>query len=436
MHAFWCYGWWLALTCVCQFHQAAGKLHRGYVRIGGTAESEQWQYLTKFGYAVGRGNYDFRFRVRQPASAEKHLRLDLQVFLDEEWDRVTTMPECRRGQHGPARNILPLPDLTTSGDWGPWQGGELYQNIRSHIWYFALSTCETGFNSRPYEVEYEFRTQQFDGSELSVELRYTRGPNLIALVAIIAIVFRFGKRCNEVLHCAGVLHPVIGILALSLLLQLSAQVLHCLHLYSSELDGIGAPRADDAAEVLFMLSQVVSSTLLVAIARGYAILRSKIHDMGFLWPIAGTTVLLHIVLVYIGRQQGEAADTYHQNEGIIGWALLSVRLLLFALFMSGIWDLRQRGGFRVHSFARSFQLAGFTYFLAYPVIFMLAKALAPYLRHTILQLGLLLMQGIAASWLSDLLLGRGAFFEVSVLSASLLPGSGGRLLPGVQAKQE
>jgi len=158
--------------------------------------------------------------------------------------------------------------------------------------------------------------------------------------------------------------------------------------------------------------------------------------MGCLWPIAGGTVLLHTVLVYIGRQQGEGADRYHQNEGAVGWALLLVRLLLFALFMSGIWDLRQRGGFRLHSFTRSFQLAGCTYFLAYPVIFMLAKAFAPYLRHTILQLGLLVMQGIAASWLSDLLLGRGAFFEVSVLSASLLPGGAGRLLPGVQAKQE
>merc|ERR1719222_1191522 len=104
-------------------------------------------------------------------------------------------------------------------------------------------------------------------------------------------------------------------------------------------------------------------------------------------------------------------------------------MLLYLWFDRGVKMLREHGGFRLHTFLQHFHFAGSLYFLAYPLIFIGAQVFAQYLQHPIMQVGLLSMQTLTAFWLADLFLSRGSYFEVSSLSASLLPGCCGGFSP-------
>merc|ERR1719171_2868688 len=135
--------------------------------------------------------------------------------------------------------------------------------------------------------------------------------------------------------------------------------------------------------------------------------------------------VVHAALVSFGKLQDESASKYHENEGAIGWVLLSVRLMLFVWFLFATQASQREGGLRLQQFLHSFRLAGSVYFLAYPILFVVVQIFAAYLRHRILQIGLLAMQTASSLWLAQLFLSRGAYFKVSALSSSFLPGSHG-----------
>jgi len=144
--------------------------------------------------------------------------------------------------------------------------------------------------------------------------------------------------------------------------------------------------------------------------------------------IALFSFFIHVGLVSFGKLQDESASKYHENEGAIGWVLLSVRLLLLSWFVLAAQASQKEGGLRLHDFLQRFQLAGVIYFLAYPLLFVVVQIFAPYLQHPIMQIGLLGMQTASEVWLAELFLTRGMYFKVSALSTSLLPGNHGAVI--------
>merc|ERR1712167_425178 len=132
--------------------------------------------------------------------------------------------------------------------------------------------------------------------------------------------------------------------------------------------------------------------------------------------------LARAALVALGKLDDDAANKHHQNEGLVGWTPLSLRFVLYVWFIVGIRSSQQKGGFRLHAFLQQFRTAGSIYFLAYPSLFVIVQLFAPYLQHPVMQTGLLAMQTVSHFWLSRLFLSRGAYFNASVLSSSLLPG--------------
>jgi len=408
---------WLGLASL---HLVEGKLVTGSARLGGSEEQDKWRYLSKFGYAIGIGTYDVRVRLRQPLPDGEKARVHVDVFLDEDWDYAESLPPCSRASDGAARETHRIA-LDQTGEWSPWFGGALAQSIRPHIWYFALSRC-TDAGNRMTELDYELSMRQFDESELSVEVRYMPIVTVAALLCLTGFLARFASRCRGLCRSMGNVHPVIQTLAASVALQWLAQVSHSLHFLLYSQDGVGSAAVEAVAEVLFMVSQVLSSTLLIIIAQGYTLTRSSGCGLDLVRHVAVAVAILHVVLVGHGKLQGEASYKYHGNEGAIGWTLLAVRLLLFAWFAVGLQSLKRKGGFRLQCFLKSFQLAGSLYFLAYPAIFVVAQLFAPYLQHPVMQIGLVAMQTASAFWLAHLFLSRGAYFEVSTLSACLLPG--------------
>jgi len=399
-----------------------GKVQKGTIELGG--DSDNWQFVTKFGYSTGTSDYWIRYRLSERADYTPPFNsVEFGVILDEEWPKVQTLSDCA-GRNAEARKMH---DVTFGepGQWSSWEHGTVVQHIRAHIWYFVTSKCYEDLRTAPLHLDYEIHLKQSDGSEFSVEMQGMLTLNLIVLLCLAAFLARYCARCKAFVSSAGKLHQVIWVLSAAIALQFMAQTLHTLHLWSYRSNGTGIAAADLLSEVLFMLSQVVQTTLLIAIAMGYTLLPSKNDRMVIVKWLALMALVIHAALVGFGKMQDVSACKYHENEGAIGWVLLSVRLLLFAWFRFATQASQQEGGLRLHDFLQLFCLAGSTYFLAYPVLFVIVQMFAPYLQHPLLQIGLLIMQTGSIVWLAELFLSRGTYFKVSALSCSFLPGSHG-----------
>merc|ERR1719502_1596178 len=119
---------------------------------------------------------------------------------------------------------------------------------------------------------------------------------------------------------------------------------------------------------------------------------SKQRHMVMVKWIALLSFVIHAGLVSFGKLQDESACKYHENEGAVGWVLLSVRLLLLSWFSFATQASQQQAGPQLRDFLQGFRLAGVMYFLAYPLLFVVVQVFAPYLQHPIMQVGLVIMQ--------------------------------------------
>jgi len=416
------------------------KVQAGHMRLGGAQDDSRWHYAGKFGYAIGTGTYEIRLRMTSPpSSSEIKPSVDMDIFLDQEWGKAEALPECHRARDGPARKSHRRLEIGRSGSWSEWQGGSLQQVVRPHVWYFALSACRH-FENRPesevLEMDYEIRWRQFDNSELSIELRQMPTASLVGLLGMSALLLGVAVRVRSLHRSCGRIHPVVQALVGAAALQWFSQALHLAHLIVYKENGVGVPSAEVLADVLAMLSQTLISILLIAIAQGYSLRRVKQSEATWTLSLAAFVAILHVALVLAGKLQGEAHYKFHDQEGAVGWMLLAVRISLFACFLVRVRAMHDSSGYRLQNFLHRFKLAGSAYFLAFPLVFLTVKLLAPYVQHPVLQLGLLTMQTGAGLWLAELFLSRGSFFEVSELSSSLLPGGAGCASAMSRCKEE
>lgn len=409
----------IGVIAVSSLILSEGKVQKGSFDVI-SSEDHTVQFVSKFGYAIGDGRYRMRTRLKQGAELPKSPYLDFHIFLDERWSQVEDLSSCKSVRSAAQRN-QPL-YLTEPGEWSYWTFGTLSQMVRPHIWYFAVSNCNQKLAQVPVSIEYEIEMTQGDGSEFSVEMQNMLAWNSFGLMCLTAFIIRYCFRCHAFACSAGRLHQVLWILAAAMGFQFTAQALHTIHLWAYRSDGIGIHSLDVCSEVLFMLSQVVQTTLLIAIGMGYTLLPSRgCHLLIVKW-IAALSLVIHVGLVSFNKVQDESACKYHENEGAIGWVLLSVRIMLLCWFEFAAQASQQRGGLRLHDFLQRFRLAGGIYFLAYPLLFLAVQIFAPYVQHPIMQIGLLTMQTASHVWLADLFLSRGTYFKCSALSCSLLPG--------------
>lgn len=413
------FAWWTVV--IWRLCTVEAKVHSGTLEIGGPEAENRWRYVSKFGFGLGLGVYDVRLRLRQPATRHEDAQLDLDIYLDEDWYRVESLPACERASDSLSRKTLHI-GLQSAGHWSSWVNGAVEHSVRPHIWYFALSDCRHKLSSK-LEIDFEFRARQEDNSEFSVENRHMLVVHDLLLVCSTVFLGGYTVCCRRFQLSTGALHPVIWVLTVAMLLQYTAQLLNASHLRRYKADGIGFWTLSVLAENLSMASQVLHTVLLIIIAKGYTLLRSNMGDVGFMKPVAAAVLLTHSALVGFGKMEDDASHKHHENEGVVGWTILAIRLLLFVWFIRAAQASQISGGLRLHAFLQQFQFAGSLYFLAYPLLFMLVKVFAPYLRQPILQVGVLVMQLASDAWLASLFLSRGTYFRVSTLSALLLPSS-------------
>lgn len=396
-----------------------GKLQAGSIRIGGPKKDNTWKYLSKFGYAIGRGTYSVRIQLAQPNKIKQDAKIELEVFLDEDWPDIENVEYCKRKER--MRHAREL-KVQSSGNWSEWVHGTLRQTVRPHIWYFALSDCNASLQNFTHRFRFEFKALQEDESHFSIEMRWMLSVNLLALSGLTGFMAIFVQRSKAFWRSAGSVHPVIWTLASAMIIQYSAQFLHTLHLFRYRSDGQGLRALEVLSEIFFMLSQVIQTSLLILIGLGYTLLQSKIGELDLMIPMCFMIAVIHIMLVGFGKIKDDASYKYHEHEGVIGWILLVMRLLLLTWFLWAVQSTASEGGMKLQNFIRQFRAAGSMYFLAFPTIFLITRQFAPYLQHKVMQSGLLCMQLGSNVWMMKLFLTRGEYFKVSSLNSSELPG--------------
>eukprot|EP00931_Biecheleriopsis_adriatica_P100907 TRINITY_DN76143_c0_g1_i1.p1 TRINITY_DN76143_c0_g1~~TRINITY_DN76143_c0_g1_i1.p1 ORF type:complete len:462 (+),score=74.49 TRINITY_DN76143_c0_g1_i1:55-1386(+) len=399
---------------------AVAKKLVGPVRLAGPKTENHWRYLSKFGYGIGTGEFQFRFQLSQPKTIPEAATIQLEIYLDESWGDVEAEPDiCKRSTLAKqVRNI----SIGPAGNWTEWAEGTLHQSIRPHIWYFVLSDCHMALANFTHRLKFEFHASQEGGSEFSVEMKGMLTANVLFLASFSGFLYWFTKRTKEFSKSAGYVHPVIWTLAAGMLTQFVAQAMHTLHLWAYKYDGDGLKACEVLSEILFMLSQVIQTSLLILIALGYTLLQSKIGELDLMIPMCFMVGVIHIMLVGFGKIKDDASYKFHENEGIIGWILLFMRLALYGWFLWAVQSSAREGGFKIAHFLSQFRIAGSLYFLAFPAIFLVTQLFAPYLQHFVMQIGQMLAQSCFNVWLSNLFLTRGEYFKVSTLSSSDLPG--------------
>jgi len=407
---------WLCRACVVE-----AKFHAGSVKIGNSRYGSHWQYISKFGYAIGKGTYKVRVKLKHPRNLPEDTGLQLEIFLDESWDQVMATPKlCDRHQF--ARNSVNIL-VNRTGDWSEWVTGTINQNIRSHLWYFVLQDCAYNFSNFSHRLLFEFHAQQDGGSEFSVEMRYMLELHVLFVLGFTVFLATFIQQTRHFFRSADSVHPVVITLSLAMILQYCSKVLRTIHLFAYRSNGVGIIALDILSQIVFILSQVTQTSLLIIIGLGYTLLQSKIGELDLVIPMCFMVGVVHVLIVGIGMAQSESSTKFHDNEGIVGYILLVMRLLLYAWF---VWAVRSTSaearGMKLQAFCRKFLAAGSIYFLSYPMILMLTKLFAPYLQFGIMAAGLMAMQIGSNVWLASLFVVKGDYFAVSTLNASSLPG--------------
>lgn len=420
--------WAVAVAMTQLLLPTEAKFQRGLVKLTGTVDSaDNWQFVSKFGYSIGVGDYKVRYRLPEWTQGNLEMRplfssAGFALILDEDWQKVQSMSSCN-SKNLETRRMHEVP-FWEPGMWSSWERGTVSQNIRPHIWYFGISKCNKDLTTIPLYLEYELHMTQGNGSEFSIEMCGMMALNFLVLICLVGFAVRYCERCRAFSSSAGKLHEVIWVLSAAIALQFAAQSLHTLHLWSYTSNGVGILVLDLMSEVLFMLSQVIFTTLLIAIAMGYTLLPSRTSRMAVVKLIAFMSLVVHTALVSFSKMQEESSSKYHENEGAIGWVLLSVRLMLLIWFLFATQASEQESGLRLRSFLQKFRIIGSIYFLAYPTLFVVVQIFAAYLQHPIMQIGLIAMQTISNVCLAELFLSRGTYFKVSALGCSCLPGVG------------
>jgi len=414
----WLIAWALALSLSPLVLEA--KTQEGMVRLGGSKKENRWKYISKFGYDIGTGSYKFRFKLHAPKTMLNDGTLGLDLYLDEQWPAAEAIKEpCERTEM--RRKTHPV-SLNKTGVFGDWISGTVSQTVRPHIWYFVLHDCNSTLQNFTHRLKFEYKANQAGGSEFSIELRWMFPVNVVFLMGFTIFAWRFYKNTVVFFRAADSVHPVVWTLSTAMLLQYIAQAFHTLHLWRYSINGSGLKPLDVISEIMFMLSQVIQTSLLILIGLGYTLLQSKIGELDLMIPMCFMVAVVHVMLVGISKVLDDSAYKFHEHEGAVGWTLLVMRVLLYVWFLWAVQSTASEGGIRLKSFMRQFRAAGTIYFLAYPMIFLVTSLFAPYLRHIVISSGLMVMQMGSNVWLASLFLRRGDYFKVSTLNSSSLPG--------------
>jgi hypothetical protein len=404
---------WLLLSLAL----AAGKLVAPLISFSDTS---RWAYVSKFTLLEGRGLWNLKAKVHRPVNDTSTDRsfLFINVYQDDQFEEALQAGDCKAQVKLAREKRVRVP---LNGEWSVAMMGTLNQLKRVHIWYFTVSDCEGSFPERvKLRVEMTMRTR--DGSEFSYEDEglvyiYPIGTGLFAL-ALSASLFKLWRRFKRTEDtdsrqlCLGI---AIGMEFCSLLFQ-------SIHLITYSYNGYGVVVLDFFAQTFEAFSQLLVTIVMIMISAGWTLRYREFPDADTYVPIILGTVVLHLVLIGVGKVSDDAHYKSTDFEGTVGWLIIAARLLLWLWFLWNIRSLQATVKGKMNDFVVSFSLFSSLYFLALPGAVLLSFLYPPYQRNTVLAVTMIFIQMVSFWLLNELFSDKSTYFKVSTASEGVLPG--------------
>lgn len=407
-----------------------------------------WYYIAKYGFGKDGGDAAIRVRLvdgisnfmasDQPWDRITVLSIDFNAYNEKKWYVVKKkMMELGEEPHHeaagqqahnmcrlePDYHIKPRAtrtvefpfDVSTDDDnWGDWTEIHFNAEHRAHMWYFTLSDCRHQLKN--CELEIELRLTQANGEEFSVERQYSLPAHYIAIsVLLVFMMYWFYRLYDKEGSIENIMeyHPLVYALSFIMLLQFIGHFCHLSHLSTFKVNGVGNEIIDTIGEILMALAQVTQVFVLILLGGGYAITQAQPPDPELMVPIVLLIVGVHGMAVVLAHYSGtEGAHRFHGHEGMYGYFMTAMRLLLYMWFLSATEGTKARGSPKVKSFIFKLQATGSLYFLTYPVMFVIIRIVAPYFQHRVMQAVLLSMHFMMNVILAHMFLAGGEHFRL------------------------
>jgi len=412
-----------------------------------------FEYLTKFAWGVGTGLVEFRF-----SESVIDRGFTLVFIMDENWQEAISDKSCEtqlraavEGRRGYLSHHLSTPDMMMLGPtvmpferdsssnlrFSPWKTQEISHTIRPHYWYAVLMNCHNSTH-RHAPVHYDMKFTQEGGAHESQDEYGMFSWALVCFFISSVVGFFVTKRLRLRRKDGrtrggmfGHFHPVIEALLLAMLLHYLSLILQLMHYlaYSSNGNGWSLFPMQTLSTICHEASKLALSTLFIVISQGWTITTDKVPNRDTLVPIVAATSAFELLGVVVQVLYNDSHDAFSSRarEGLTGFGLVVVQLVLYYWFLSGVKKCISTESKQMsarHGFFLAFAFCCSLWFLSEPFLVLLSIVFSEYYRQALLCGGSLFLQTVALSLLSRLFLWRSLYFKISSLSDSVLPGAG------------
>jgi len=241
-----------------------------------------------------------------------------------------------------------------------------------HFWYVAAVNCGGSI-----DLDYDMRFLNSWGADKWV-LQFSCDEVGLEGLYISYFIFYFIGACIHayaifMLVRANSYHTIVKLLSAAIGLEGLSVFSLFIHYCVYEKDGVGAPALKGIGDILDLASQVVFIFLLLLIAKGWCISKTRLDDRLVVLIGVGVLALAYLALFIwenVGVDPGSTLYIYQSPPGIIILVLRGLTMLWF------MWTLRATYMEENHPAKRTFYLwfgiACVTWFLALPLITIIA----------------------------------------------------------------
>ncbi|XP_064394157.1 integral membrane protein GPR180-like [Halichondria panicea] len=388
--------------------------------IQGTVSSlEAWeqsgQFVTKFCFHDKKAL--FRYSTNATSAGSWYF------ILDESWPFYLAEQDCHK------RLAMSKFEVKVSKT---EEQQVVNQWMRPHFWFLVYgepSTCNTTTPTSNAVLEYRMEFLNPDSSGVANDHFGDDYRGLLPFYAVLVLAYIAGiglyaHRVWLTISKGGPMHEVLNMLSVAMALHMLAAILMLIHLWRYSVNGRGIPLFETLSEASEMLSQCTMVWLLLSLSVGWTMgsnTTSPLKDTKQLSLITAIA-LTHVILVLWEQTYDESHYTFHIHESLPGFLLVMLRFGLVGLLTYNLQrTLANERSVLRREFYSGFAIGCYLWFLAFPMLMLLAVPFASYLRHKVVTVGVTLIQAVSMGLLSRLFLSRSLYWEVSTLSSSTLP---------------
>lgn len=379
-----------------------------------------WKYVSKFAMDIGKGDWTIRVRYNKPLNeTDEEVKLKASIYLDDNWNDVLSQDVCK-SKLAEAKRVKNL-SVPVNGEWSKEITGTLSQKARPHVWFFAVSDCDGALYGKA-RFRVEITVTNSDGSQFSLEEQGLEYMYTLLLVFFAVFLFnstrRVLKRYRSTEEIEG---PQLG-LSIAVIAAFISLLMECLHLWVYSYNGRGLIVLDFMAQALEVISQLTLSVIFILVSSGWTLKYREFPDSDIYLPVSLLVVMLHVLIVGLGRITDDSYYKFSDLEGVPGFLLVAMRLGMWGWLLYCIKDLLSSVTGRLATFTQYFGVLASVYFLALPVIIVVSWAFEPYQRHKVVTIGTWLLQVLAIAAMSHLFSEKSSYYKLSTMSSSALPG--------------